>query len=107
MANAPKEHIVLEFNVGDRTTWKSVPGSAVAFYASAANSVQGSAELHAAAAEAFGLEGDDHVLVFDGPGIACDAVTVKSPESTRRRAEKLAAEREADLAARKAKRVAA
>lgn len=101
-----KEHFVVETNANDRTTWKSVPGSAVAFYASAADSLQGSAELHAAAAEAFGLVGDDRVMVVD-EGCVLDVVSVKSPERARRSAEKWATERAADLAARKTKRLAA
>jgi hypothetical protein len=82
MANAPKEHAVIETNTNGRTTWKSVPGSAVAFYASAADSLAGSAELHSAAAEAFSLEGKDYVWVICD-GVRRDAVTVSSPDSVR------------------------
>lgn len=82
MADAPKEHAVIETNTNSRTTWKSVPGSAVAFYASTADSLAGSAELHAAAAEAFGLKGDDHIWVVCD-GTVRDAVTVHSTDSVR------------------------
>lgn len=82
MSTTRKEHIVLEFNVGERTTWKSVPGSAVAFYASAAAGLQGSAELHAAAAEAFELTGHDRVWVVTDGGER-DVVTVNTPHNLR------------------------
>lgn len=106
MATDRKEHLVIETDANGRTTWKSVPGSAVAFYASADDGLNGAAELHAAAAEAFGLEGDDRVLVVN-EGCVLDVVSVKSPEKTRRAADKHFAEIAADLAARKAKQVAA
>lgn len=72
-----KEHFVRETSADGRTTWKSAPGSTVAFYASAANSLRGSAELHAAAAEAFALTGDDRVWVVGENGV-CDVVSTSS-----------------------------